>query len=191
MMKFASDEVAAAAEGPVAREAVAARQQLDAGFAAQDADAVSALCAEDLIVNTPANRVARLEQVLGFFKAGRMDYESADETIGRSRRWTYGGITWVGGEVRERRSQREGKHAVELAGDGIRVDAIAPGWIDMLTKGIQEQMPDMSRRILERLPSGRWNTPDELAGLAVFLASPASNILAGVTIAADGGYSIP
>ena len=81
--------------------------------------------------------------------------------------------------------------AVELASDGIRVNAIAPGWFDTpLTKVIQEQMPDMNRRILERLPSGRWNTPDELAGLAVFLASPASSILTGVTIAADGGYSV-
>jgi ketosteroid isomerase-like protein len=81
MMKFASDEAAAAAKGPVAAEALAARQELDAAFAAQDVDAVSALCAKDLVVNTPANRVARLAQVLGFFKAGRMNYESADETI--------------------------------------------------------------------------------------------------------------
>lgn len=81
--------------------------------------------------------------------------------------------------------------AVELAGDGIRVNAIAPGWIDTpLTQVIQEQLPDMNRRILERLPQGRWNTPDELAGLAIFLASPASSILTGVTIAADAGYSI-
>lgn len=81
--------------------------------------------------------------------------------------------------------------AVELAADGIRVNAIAPGWIDTpLTKMIPEQMPDLNRRILERLPSGRWNTPDELAGLAVFLASPAASILTGVTIAADGGYSV-
>ncbi|MEO6028283.1 MAG: SDR family oxidoreductase [Candidatus Binatia bacterium] len=80
--------------------------------------------------------------------------------------------------------------AVEFAADGIRVNAIAPGWIDTpLTKMIPEQMPDVNRRILERLPSGRWNTPDELTGLAVFLASPAASILTGVTIAADGGYS--
>jgi NAD(P)-dependent dehydrogenase (short-subunit alcohol dehydrogenase family) len=81
--------------------------------------------------------------------------------------------------------------AVAFAGDGIRVNAIAPGWIDTpLTKAIQEQMPEMNRRILERLPSGRWNTPDELAGLAIFLASPAARILTGVTIAADAGYSV-
>ena len=80
-MKFASDEVAAAAKAPVAAEALAARVKLDEGFAAQDADAVAELCAEDLIVNTPANRVARREAVLALFRAGRMKYESAEETI--------------------------------------------------------------------------------------------------------------
>ena len=81
MTKLASDEVASAARGAVAAQALAARGKLDAAFAAQDIDAVSALVAKDLIVNAPANRVARLEQVLGFFKAGRMNYESADVTI--------------------------------------------------------------------------------------------------------------
>lgn len=81
MAKFASEEVAMAATTGVAAEAVAARQKLDEAFAAQDIDAVSRLCAKDLVVNTPANRVARREQVLGFFKAGRMNYESADVTI--------------------------------------------------------------------------------------------------------------
>jgi ketosteroid isomerase-like protein len=81
VIKFASEEVATAAKGAVATEALAARQKLDEAFAAQDIDAVSALCAEDLVVNTPANRVSRREQVLGFFRAGRMNYESADTTI--------------------------------------------------------------------------------------------------------------
>ncbi len=81
MTKFASDEVASAARDHVAAEALAARQRLDEAFAAQDVDAVTALCARDLVVNTPANLVARLEQVLGFFRAGRMNYESADVTI--------------------------------------------------------------------------------------------------------------
>jgi len=80
-MKFASDEVAAAAKNPVVAEALAARTKLDEAFAAQDVEAVSALAAKDLLVNTPANRVARREAVLGFFKAGRMNYESAEETI--------------------------------------------------------------------------------------------------------------
>ena len=80
-MKFASDEVAAAAKNPVVAEALAARAKLDEAFAAQDIEGVSALFAKDLVVNTPANRVARLEAVLGFFKAGRMNYESAEETI--------------------------------------------------------------------------------------------------------------
>lgn len=81
MTKFSSNEAASAAKNPVAAEALAARGKLDEAFAAQDVDAVSALCAKDLVVNTPANRVARREQVLGFFRAGRMNYESADVTI--------------------------------------------------------------------------------------------------------------
>ena len=61
--------------------ALAARARLDAAFAAQDVEATTAVSAKDLIVNTPANRVARLETVIGFFKAGRMNYESVDVTI--------------------------------------------------------------------------------------------------------------
>jgi len=81
MTKFASDEVAAAAQDPVIAAALVARARLDAAFAAQDVEATTAVSAKDLIVNTPANRVARLETVIGFFKAGRMNYESADTTI--------------------------------------------------------------------------------------------------------------
>lgn len=81
MTKFASDAAASAARKPVAAEALAAREKLDDAFAAQDVDALSALCAKDLIVNTPASRVARLEQVVAFFRAGLMNYESADVTI--------------------------------------------------------------------------------------------------------------
>jgi ketosteroid isomerase-like protein len=79
--KFASDEVAKAAKIPAAAAALAARGKLDEAFAAQDVEAVAALFAKGLIVNTPANRVARLDQVLGFFRSGRMNYESADVTI--------------------------------------------------------------------------------------------------------------
>jgi hypothetical protein len=56
MARFASDEVAAQARSPVIAAALAARAELDAAFAKQDADAVEALSARDLVVNTPANR---------------------------------------------------------------------------------------------------------------------------------------
>jgi ketosteroid isomerase-like protein len=81
MIKFASDEVAMAAKDAIGAEALAARQKLDEAFAAQDIDTVSALCAKDLVVNTPANRVARRDAVLGFFRAGRMNYDSLETTI--------------------------------------------------------------------------------------------------------------
>ena len=81
MIKFASDEVAAIAKDPIAAEALAAREKLDEAFAAQDIDTVSELCAKDLVVNSPANRVARRDAVLGFFRAGRMSYDSLDTTI--------------------------------------------------------------------------------------------------------------
>lgn len=81
MTRYASDDVAAAAQNPVIAAALAARARLDAAFAAQDVEAVAAASAADLVVNTPANRVARRETVIGFFKAGRMNYESADVTI--------------------------------------------------------------------------------------------------------------
>lgn len=81
MPKFASDAVAAAAKDPVAAAALAARGKLDDAFAAQDIEKVAALFAKDLVVNTPGNRVARREQVLGFFREGRMNYESGETTI--------------------------------------------------------------------------------------------------------------
>ena len=81
MIRFASDDVAVAAREPVLAAALAARARLDAAFAAQDVETVASLFADDLLVNTPRNLVARRETVIGFFKAGRMSYESADETI--------------------------------------------------------------------------------------------------------------
>jgi ketosteroid isomerase-like protein len=78
---FQSDEVAATARNPEIAAALAARARLDAAFAAQDAEETAALFARDLIVNAPSNRVARRDAVMGFFKAGRMDYESVTETI--------------------------------------------------------------------------------------------------------------
>jgi 2-deoxy-D-gluconate 3-dehydrogenase len=68
------------------------------------------------------------------------------------------------------------------------VNAIAPGWIDTeISKGGQQDEA-FNKTVMDRLPSKRWSDPMELAGTALFLASPASSLVNGVTIPVDGGY---
>jgi NAD(P)-dependent dehydrogenase (short-subunit alcohol dehydrogenase family) len=78
--------------------------------------------------------------------------------------------------------------AVAYAEDGIRVNAIAPGWIKTeISRGGREE-PAFNEKVMMRLPTKRWSEPEELAGTAVFLASPAARLINGVTIPVDGGY---
>lgn len=80
--------------------------------------------------------------------------------------------------------------ALAYAEDGIRVNAIAPGWIATpLTQALQED-PARSGRILERTPLGRWGTPEDVAKGVAFLCSPASSFMTGVILPVDGGYLI-
>jgi 2-deoxy-D-gluconate 3-dehydrogenase len=78
--------------------------------------------------------------------------------------------------------------ANELASKGINANAIAPGY--MATDNTAPLRADEKRSaaILERIPAGRWGTPDDLKGVVVFLASPASDYINGYTIAVDGGW---
>ena len=79
--------------------------------------------------------------------------------------------------------------ALAYAEDGIRVNAIAPGWIATeISRGGREN-PEFNDKLMARLPSKRWAEPEELAGTALFLASPASALINGVTIPVDGGYT--
>ena len=103
---------------------------------------------------------------------------------------TFGGVNVVGYTV--------SKHGVmgltralsnEFAADGICVNAIAPGYIATeLTKQIWSD-PEKRAPMDARLPIGRWGTPEDFAGVSVFLASSASDYITGALIPVDGGYT--
>ncbi|WP_419992896.1 SDR family NAD(P)-dependent oxidoreductase [Streptomyces boninensis] len=78
--------------------------------------------------------------------------------------------------------------AVAWAGEGIRVNAVAPGWIRTgLTQDLQEN-EENSRRIIDRTPMRRWGTPSDIAGAVSFLAGPDATFITGAVLAVDGGY---
>jgi 2-deoxy-D-gluconate 3-dehydrogenase len=78
--------------------------------------------------------------------------------------------------------------ANELAGKGINVNAIAPGYMTTDFTAPLQADPQRGPAILERIPAGRWGTPEDLKGLTVFLASEAANYLHGAIIPVDGGW---
>lgn len=80
--------------------------------------------------------------------------------------------------------------AAAWAAENIQVNAVLPGWIDTeLTKGAREQVSGLHEKVLGRTPAGRWGIPEDLAGIAVFLAAPASDFITGTAIPVDGGYA--
>jgi 2-deoxy-D-gluconate 3-dehydrogenase len=78
--------------------------------------------------------------------------------------------------------------ANEWAGRGVNVNAIAPGYMATDNTAALRADPLRSRQILERIPAGRWGTPADLAGAAVFLASAASDYVNGHVLVVDGGW---
>lgn len=77
------------------------------------------------------------------------------------------------------------------ARDNVQVNAVLPGWIDTdLTREGRKHFPDLHDRVLRRTPAGRWGVIDDFAGIAVFLASGASDFITGAVITVDGGYSV-
>ncbi|GAB5097774.1 SDR family NAD(P)-dependent oxidoreductase [Caballeronia sp. HLA56] len=80
--------------------------------------------------------------------------------------------------------------AIAYAADGIRVNAIAPGWIATpLTQALQQD-DARSKTILGRTPLGRWGTPEEVAQTAVFLCTPAASFMTAAIVPVDGGYLV-
>ncbi|MFZ5669826.1 MAG: 2-dehydro-3-deoxy-D-gluconate 5-dehydrogenase KduD [Pseudomonadota bacterium] len=78
--------------------------------------------------------------------------------------------------------------ANEWAGKGINVNAITPGYFDTNNTEALRADEARNRAILERIPAGRWGVPADIGGAAVFLASPASDYVHGVTLPVDGGW---
>ena len=81
--------------------------------------------------------------------------------------------------------------ATAWASDQIQVNAVLPGWIDTeLTQKARAEVDGLQARVLARTPAGRWGRPEDLAGIAVFLSSAASDFITGTAIPVDGGYSV-
>lgn len=79
----------------------------------------------------------------------------------------------------------------DWAGKGIQINAIAPGYMatDMNTALMDPANP-RCQQITDRIPAHRWGTPDDMKGICVFLASPASDYITGAVIPVDGGYLV-
>jgi len=80
--------------------------------------------------------------------------------------------------------------AVELAPHNIQVNAIAPGYFATEMNRALIDNAEFNAWVCKRTPAGRWGQPDELAGIAVFLASSASNYMTGQMMIVDGGMSV-
>jgi 2-dehydro-3-deoxy-D-gluconate 5-dehydrogenase len=80
--------------------------------------------------------------------------------------------------------------AIAWAPNGVRVNAIAPGWIETALTAPLWNDPDRKQTITSRTPLGRWGQPADIAGAALFLASPAAAFITGIILPVDGGYSI-
>lgn len=78
--------------------------------------------------------------------------------------------------------------ANEWAGRNVQVNAIAPGYFSTENTAALRQDEARNRQILERIPAGRWGNPEDLAGAALFLASPASDYVSGEVLVVDGGW---
>lgn len=79
--------------------------------------------------------------------------------------------------------------AVAWAADGIRVNAVAPGWIETPLTEALRQDPARSAQLLSRTPMARWGAPSEVAAPVLFLCSDAATFITGAILTVDGGYS--
>ncbi len=79
--------------------------------------------------------------------------------------------------------------AIAYAPEGIRVNALAPGWISTPLTGRLQEDPVRSEAIVGRTPMARWGRPEDLVGPALFLASTGAGFVTGAVLNVDGGYA--
>jgi NAD(P)-dependent dehydrogenase (short-subunit alcohol dehydrogenase family) len=79
--------------------------------------------------------------------------------------------------------------AREWAASGVRVNALAPGWVMTAMTDPLRTTDERSRRVVEAIPMGRWGRPEEIAGPALFLCSPAASFITGSILVVDGGQT--
>jgi NAD(P)-dependent dehydrogenase (short-subunit alcohol dehydrogenase family) len=162
----------------------------------------------DIVVNCAGvirrgeeHEVEVFEQVLGINLTGTMRVCTAARALLRASSGcivnTASMLSYFGGGLVPAYSASKGgiaqltkSLAIAYAADGIRVNAIAPGWIATpLTQALQRDA-ERSQGILHRTPLGRWGLPEEVAQVAVFLCTPAASFMTGVILPVDGGYMV-
>jgi len=80
--------------------------------------------------------------------------------------------------------------AIAYAADGVRVNALAPGWIETAMTAVPRANTERNAELMKRTPMGRWGTPDDLVGPALFLCSPLAAFITGAVLPVDGGYLV-
>jgi NAD(P)-dependent dehydrogenase (short-subunit alcohol dehydrogenase family) len=181
---------------------------LDVGSNDEVAALLAPLASLDILVNC-AGMIRRVEehqldvfeQVINVNLTGTMRACSAARALlGKSRGTivnTASMLSFFGGGLVPAYSASKGgvaqltkSLALAYAQDGIRVNAVAPGWIATpLTQALQDD-EGRSQAILERTPLGRWGEPEDVAQVVVFLCSPAAAFITGTIVPVDGGYLV-